>query len=74
MQDPRVRAIAANALIADYQSAIDELSRLRRDALQELMASGVTQAEIADLLNISRSRVSQILSAPVRRPHGYAGD
>lgn len=63
MQDPRVRAIAAHDSIHEYQSAIDELSRLRRDAIQELLAIGMTPAEIADLLNISRSRVSQILSA-----------
>jgi hypothetical protein len=71
--NPRDRAIAAHNLIDDYQSAIGELSRLRREALEELLADGMSQTQIADMLNMSRSRVSQLLSAGVRPERAFLG-
>ncbi|WP_314416580.1 sigma factor-like helix-turn-helix DNA-binding protein [Streptomyces kroppenstedtii] len=40
-----------------------ELSRIRREAIEEAQASGMTQAEIAKKLGVSRGRVGQLASA-----------
>lgn len=71
--DARERALAAHRLIDDYQAAIGELSRVRRESLEELLASGMTQTQIAHLLDMSRSRVSQLLSAGVRPERAFLG-
>ncbi|MFF0822149.1 sigma factor-like helix-turn-helix DNA-binding protein [Micromonospora haikouensis] len=71
--DTRERARAAHALIEDYQAAIAELSRIRREALEQLLVDGMTQAQIADLLDMSRSRVSQLLSAGTRPERAFLG-
>ena len=71
--DPRARAIAAHNLIDDYQSAVGELSRLRREALEELLVDGMNQTQLAELLNMSRSRISQLLSAGVRPERAFLG-
>jgi hypothetical protein len=68
--DPRKRAKAAHDLIEELQSAVTDLSRLRRDAFEELLDGGMSQTDIAVLLDISRSRVSQLMSGvgkPERR-------
>ncbi|WFE46367.1 sigma-70 family RNA polymerase sigma factor [Verrucosispora sp. WMMD1129] len=53
--------------------AIAELSRVRRETIEELLAGGMTQGRIADLLGMSRSRVSQLLSAGVRPERAFLG-
>ena len=71
--DPAERAVAVNRLIDDYQAAIAELSDLRRETLRELLAAGMPQMAIADLLGISKSRVSQLLSAGSRPERAFLG-
>ncbi|MFJ8350493.1 sigma factor-like helix-turn-helix DNA-binding protein [Streptomyces sp. NPDC094153] len=61
--DPVDRAKAAIALMATYQGWVLELSRVRREAIEEAQASGMTQAEIAARLGVSRGRVGQLASA-----------
>ncbi|MGV9234898.1 sigma-70 region 4 domain-containing protein [Streptomyces nigra] len=61
--DPVDRAKAAIDLMARYQSHVNELSRVRREAIEEAQASGLTQAEIAKRLGVSRGRVGQLASA-----------
>lgn len=61
--DPVDRAKAAIDLMARYQSHVNELSRVRREAIEEAQASGMTQAEIAKRLGVSRGRVGQLASA-----------
>ncbi len=73
IKDPAARAAAANRLIDEYQAAINELSDLRRETLRELLASGMAQMAIADLLGISKSRVSQLLSAGSRPERAFLG-
>lgn len=73
VSDARERARAAHRLIDDYQAVISELSRIRRDALEQLLADGMTQAQIAELLEMSRSRVSQLLSAGTRPERAFLG-
>ncbi|MEU2399839.1 sigma factor-like helix-turn-helix DNA-binding protein [Streptomyces griseoflavus] len=61
--DPVDRAKAAIDLMATYQGWVLELSRIRREAIEEAQASGMTQAEIASRLGVSRGRVGQLASA-----------
>ncbi|MGH3798962.1 MAG: sigma-70 family RNA polymerase sigma factor [Pseudonocardiaceae bacterium] len=60
---PAERVQRANQLMADYQAAITEISRLRREALEELIALGRTQTDIAAELGMTRARVGQLLSS-----------
>ncbi|MFJ9696798.1 sigma-70 family RNA polymerase sigma factor [Kitasatospora sp. NPDC101183] len=59
---PIDRAKAAIALMADYQNRVVELSRVRREAIEEASAAGMSQTEIAALLGVSRGRVGQLAS------------
>ncbi|MFJ6012074.1 sigma factor-like helix-turn-helix DNA-binding protein [Streptomyces sp. NPDC092952] len=61
--DPVERAKAAIDLMATYQGWVLELSRVRREAIEEAQGSGMTQAEIAKRLGVSRGRVGQLASA-----------
>ncbi|WP_432156508.1 sigma factor-like helix-turn-helix DNA-binding protein [Streptomyces sp. bgisy153] len=63
IKDPVDRAKGAIDLMARYQSRVNELSRIRREAIEEAQASGMTQAEIAARLGVSRGRVGQLASA-----------
>lgn len=73
IKDPGERARAANKLIDEYQAAISELSDVRRETLRELLASGMSQMAIADMLGMSKSRVSQLLSAGTRPERTFLG-
>lgn len=73
IKDPRKRALKISSLIDEYQSTVAELSRLRRETLEELLGSGMTQTQIAELLNMSRGRVSQLLSSGVRPERAFFG-
>jgi hypothetical protein len=73
IKDPGERARAVNQLIDEYQAAIAELSDLRRETLRELLASGMPQMAIAEMLGISKSRVSQLLSAGSRPERAFLG-
>jgi hypothetical protein len=73
IKDPGERALAVNRLIDEYQALIAELSDLRRETLRELLASGMPQMAIAELLGISKSRVSQLLSAGSRSERAFLG-
>lgn len=73
IEDPTERAKAVNAAIDDHQAAIAELSRIRREALEELLGTGKTQGQIATILNMSRSRVSQLLSAGLKPERAFLG-
>jgi hypothetical protein len=71
--DPRERALAANQLIDELQAAVNELSEVRRDALRELLASGMSQKMISEMLGMSKSRISQLLSAGTRPERAFLG-
>jgi hypothetical protein len=73
IEDPGERAVAVNQLIDEYQAAIGELSDLRRETLRELLAAGMPQMAIAEMLGISKSRVSQLLSAGSRPERAFLG-
>jgi hypothetical protein len=60
---PIERAKVAIDLIADYQGRVVELSRIRREAIEDASGSGMSQADIAAQLGVSRGRVGQLASA-----------
>ena len=63
IRDPIERAKRATELVEDHQDAVIELSRIRREALNELVARGMTQREIAEHLGTTRARIGQLLSS-----------
>lgn len=56
------RAKRAGDEFAAYQELVGELSRIRREAVEELQAQGLTHQQIADRIGTSRPRVGQVLS------------
>lgn len=60
IQDPQKRARAANRLLAEHQALLNELARLRRQAISDLRRSGLTQAQVAQVLGVSPGRISQV--------------
>ncbi|MGH3688032.1 MAG: sigma-70 family RNA polymerase sigma factor [Pseudonocardiaceae bacterium] len=71
--DPLRRAREAGELAALYQAAITELSRIRREALEELIAQGMSQAQIAGKLGVTRTRIGQLLSTGPRAERAFLG-
>jgi hypothetical protein len=71
--DPFERAQVAGVKIDQHQEAIAELSKVRREALEELIAAGISQREIAARLDMSKSRVSQLLTAGTRPERAFYG-
>jgi transcriptional regulator with XRE-family HTH domain len=61
--DAAERAKEAGALLDRYQAALAELSRIRREAVEELIAGGMSHAQIAEALGVSRGRISQLTKA-----------
>jgi predicted XRE-type DNA-binding protein len=71
--DPTERARTINRLIDEHTEAINSLSPLRKAALEELIATGMTQQQIADKLDMTRSRVSQILTQNTKVERAFLG-
>ncbi|MGY2029449.1 sigma-70 family RNA polymerase sigma factor [Nocardia gipuzkoensis] len=63
--DPIRRGRRATDLITVYQQRAIELARLRKEAIEEAHKSGLSYTEIAEMIGITKSRISQIrTSAP----------
>lgn len=63
--DPVRRGQRATELITLYQQRATELARLRKEAIEEAHRAGLSFTEIAELLGVTKGRVSQIrTSAP----------
>lgn len=65
-QDAETRAKRTNELVAYYQDVVNECSRMRKEALAELVAQGRSQPQLAALLGMTRARVGQLLSTATR--------
>lgn len=61
--DAETRAIRATELAAYHQDVVAELSRIRREALNELVAEGRTQRELGKLLGVTPARIGQLLTS-----------
>ena len=73
ISDPAQRAVALSARIDEHQETGRELARLRREALEELKAKRWTQNQMAQLLGVSASRISKMLSAGTRQEGAFFG-
>jgi hypothetical protein len=71
--DPAERARRAGELIDLHQQGIAELSRVRREAVEDLLSRGETQTSIAQLLGMSRARIGQLLSTGPRPERAFLG-
>ncbi|WP_344136405.1 sigma factor-like helix-turn-helix DNA-binding protein [Luedemannella flava] len=67
------RAQSINEKIEEHQAAIAELSGERRECLEDLLAAGMTQIQIANALGMSRGRISQLMSAGVKAERAFFG-
>lgn len=70
---PDRRAQRASELLTSHLEQVEELSRIRREALYELIAAGWGQTRIADLLNVTRARVGQILTSGTQPERALLG-
>ena len=61
--DPVARAKEAAGLLDRYQAVVNELSRIRRESVEEMIAAGMSHAQIAEALGVSRGRISQLTKA-----------
>jgi hypothetical protein len=73
LSDPLKRAQQASELVADYQVAVTELSRIRREALEALIAQGMTHSQLAELLGMTRARIGQLLASGPRSERAFLG-
>lgn len=71
--DPAERARIASDLVLRYQSEVTEISRIRREALDELISGGMTHADIAKKIGTTRARVTQLLSSGPRPERAFLG-
>lgn len=69
MADAGQRGRRATELIEKYDAARIELARIRREALDELVRSGLSQNEAADRFGLTKGRISQIkkVGPPIER-------
>jgi hypothetical protein len=65
-RDAGTRAKLGGERAAYYQDLAAEFSRIRKEAVGELAADGMTQQEIATFLGMTRARVGQLLSTGPR--------
>ncbi|MGQ0776583.1 MAG: sigma-70 family RNA polymerase sigma factor [Pseudonocardiales bacterium] len=61
--DAETRARRASELVTYHQEASAEFSRMRREALAELVAEDWTHKDLAKLLGMTRARIGQLLSS-----------
>lgn len=59
--DPMGRAKRVGEMLADHQEVVNELSRVRREALNELVETGMSRKDIAVQLGMTQSRIGQLL-------------
>ncbi len=73
VSDPVERAKRTSGLVARYQAAVTELSRIRREALETLIAQGMTHAQIAERIGMTRARVGQLLTSGPKTERAFLG-
>ncbi|MEU8158117.1 helix-turn-helix transcriptional regulator [Micromonospora sp. NPDC048986] len=72
--DPAERVKQATTLIETYQALInDDIGPIRREALKELISSGLNQTEVGEKVGMTRARIGQILSSGPRPERAFLG-
>jgi DNA-binding CsgD family transcriptional regulator len=74
LEDPLKQAQQASELLTRYQAAVTQLSRVRREAIEQLIAQGMTKAQLAEHLGMTRARVGQLLAAGPRSEGLFLGN
>ncbi|MQA96590.1 MAG: sigma-70 family RNA polymerase sigma factor [Streptosporangiales bacterium] len=73
LADPITKAQRASELLADHQAAVVELSRVRREAVEQMLERGMSQSDVGKLIGMSRSRVGQLLKQGPRPERAFLG-
>jgi hypothetical protein len=63
MRDPAERARAATQRLDVLGVEVSELSRIRREALETMASGGMTHAEIARKIGVTRGRIGQLIKS-----------
>ncbi len=74
ISDPAARARAATERLAIYQAAVTRLARIRREAIAQLRASGLSYGRVADALGVSRGRIAQLRGTGHAVERDFFGD
>jgi hypothetical protein len=61
--DPATRARVATELLGKHQEAVTRLARIRRKALAELRAQGLSLAQAGSAIGVTRGRIAQLQTA-----------
>jgi hypothetical protein len=72
--DPVARAREATKLLGEYQAAVTELSRIRREAFDDLRRQGYSQTDVARMVGLSRGRIGQLNAAGPLPERAFFGD
>jgi hypothetical protein len=73
LDDPLKQAQQASDLLTQYQAAVTQLSHIRREAIERLVAQGMTKSQLAEQLGMTRARVGQLLAAGPRSEGLFLG-
>jgi hypothetical protein len=65
--DPAERARAAGQLLAEHQSAVSQLARVRKQAIAELRANGLSYAQVGKELGLTRGRIAQLRTTTIEQ-------
>jgi DNA-binding CsgD family transcriptional regulator len=74
LEDPLKQTQRASELLTRYQAAVTQLSRVHREAIEQLIAQGMTKAQLAERLGMTRARVGQLLAAGPRSEGLFLGN
>jgi transcriptional regulator with XRE-family HTH domain len=74
LPDPMDRAKRAGTMQDRLQMIGKEVSRVRREAIEELLRGGMTQTQLAKDLGMSRGRISQLMSGGPPPERAFFGD
>lgn len=72
--DPAERAKAATELLAHYQDGVTELSRIRREAIEEMIKAKLSHAAIAERIGVTRGRIGQLVKTGPSPARAFLGD
>ncbi|GAB3751934.1 hypothetical protein [Microlunatus parietis] len=68
IEDPIERARTLSRLLTQYQAAVTDASRMRRQAIEEALAAGMTQDQVAKAVGLTPGRISQMRKAGAPSP------
>ncbi|WP_280439597.1 sigma-70 family RNA polymerase sigma factor [Nocardia cyriacigeorgica] len=71
--DPIRRGQRATDLITTYQQRATELARLRKEAIEDAHRNGLSYTEIAELLGVTKGRISQIRTTAPKPQRAFFG-